>query len=295
MSSLIILGTFDGVHRGHCELISSGIKMAKQKGLKSHVLYFNFPPKFFFSGEYKNCLLTLPSEKKHLLLGLDADIVEELNFNNTFAEMPAEQFFIEELVKKRKAKGIVCGQDFSFGKNRMGNTKILAELCEQNKIYFFKKNFLLNAGEKISSSTIRTLLINGKIEQANNLLGRPYNLSGLVVKGAGLGRKMGFPTANLQADLKKIMPRGVFAVKAKIEEKLYPAVASLGIRPTLNTLENKFIPEVHILNFDDNLYDKKIEIYFLRQIRAERQFASKEELIKQVEIDKNTALKILKQ
>ena len=289
MSDFLILGTFDGVHRGHQMLLKAAAEQAAALGMRSHAICFSYPPKFFFSGRKENCLLTTPHEKQQLLSELGCNIVEIIDFSRKLSEIPAKRFFDEFLIKDRAAGGIAAGNDFSFGKDREGNTRLLETFCAVNGIAFLKKDFLLYNEKKISSSLIRSFLSEGRLEEAAWCLGRKYNISGKVIHGAGIGRTLGFPTANLETDTAKLLPPGVYAALAEIDGRRYPSVASIGRRPTLKTMENRLIPEVHLLSFDGDLYGKTLSLSLCSRIRSEKHFSSKEELIKQISEDKKTA------
>lgn len=289
MSDFLILGTFDGVHRGHQMLLKAAATQAAAHGMKSHAVCFLYPPKFFFSGIKENCLLTTPCEKKKLLSGLGCDTVEIIEFSREISEIPAERFFYDFLIRDRKASGIAAGADFFFGKNREGNTTLLETLCARNGMIFLKKDFLLYKGQKISSSFVRNLLITGRPEEASVCLGRKYEISGKIVHGAGIGRTLGFPTANLETEPAKLLPPGVYAASAEIDGRNYPSVASIGRRPTLKTLGNRLITEVHLLAFEGDLYGRTLSVSLCHRIRNEKIFSSKEELVRQIAEDKKAA------
>lgn len=289
MKNFIILGTFDGVHIGHKSLIRAAASMAKSHGMSSHVLYFIFPPKFYFSGLKENCVLTVPQEKKILIEQTGCDTAEPLQFTRELAGMPAETFLKDFLIKQRNAGGIAAGADFSFGKNRECDINGLEKLCHKYALLFAKQNFMLHDGKKISSSLIREMLSAGQAENAAACLGRHYSVSGTVEHGAGIGRTMGFPTANISAPKEKLLPPGVYAAITETCGAEYPSVAVIGCRPTLNTLSRRIITESHLIGFSGDLYGKYACIKLCRRLRGERKFMSKEALAKQISADKAAA------
>lgn len=294
MRHLVILGTFDGVHRGHQSLIKAAAEKAKENGMKSHILYFEMPPKFYFSQKKDNCVLTTPEEKKALLKSLGCDIEESLKFDKEIADISAEDYFLIELLKKRNAGGIAAGHDFYFGKNRKGDIKLLRSMCKEYGLVFMQRDFLLHEGQKISSSLIRQYILSGNMYAAAECLGRPYQISGKVQHGAGIGRTLGFPTANIDVPKEKKLPTGVYAALTVINGREYPSVAVIGRRPTLNTLDGILLPETHLIDFDGDLYGQDISLKFISKIRDEQKFQSKEQLTRQIAADKETARETLK-
>ncbi len=285
MLSFAAIGTFDGVHLGHRRIIAAAVREALRRGLESRVVYFPFPPKFFFSGETENCLITLPEEREQLMSGLRPDLVEPLVFNAALAGMPAADFFARVVLGRLRSGGLCVGPDFAVGRGREGHMDFLAAASRQAGIVFKAVAFARRGGHKISSSLIRAHLREGKVEEANACLGWNYTVSGPVIKGAGLGRKLGYPTANIGAHPAKILPPGIFAARVKVGRETFNAVLSVGRRPTVNTLAGAMILEAHLLDFSRMIYGRKLEVTFLKHIRPERKFHSKESLIKHIEGD----------
>jgi len=289
MSSFLTIGTYDGVHLGHQKIIKALIRDGLKRGVQSGLAYFPLPPKFFFSKVSENCLITLPEEREELIRNLRVDNITEVPFNSALAEMSAEKFFKDIILGAHSAEGLYVGRDFAFGKDRKGNTEFLRKRCFDAGIRFKAMSFVAYGGHKISSSLIRTFLRNGRVETANSCLGWNYTVSGKVVKGAGLGRRLGFPTANILPHPAKILPPGIFAVKVRLGGETFCGVADSGRRPTVNTLGGRRILEVHIPEFDRDIYGRVLNVEFLRYLRPEKKFGSREALQSAILQDVKTA------
>ncbi|MHB0996274.1 MAG: riboflavin biosynthesis protein RibF [Elusimicrobiales bacterium] len=285
MSDFLAIGTFDGVHLGHRRMILAAVREALRRGMRSSIVYFPLPPKFFFSGEREGCLITLPEEREALIKALRPDQAGPLQFDGQLAGMTAGEFFSSMVLGRFNAGGLCVGPDFAVGKGREGHMDFLRRASRAAGIAFKAVPFATRGGHKISSSLIRAHLRAGAVEEANRCLGWTYGVSGPVIKGAGLGRKLGFPTANVGADPAKILPPGIFAARAKVGRETYKAVLSVGRRPTVNTLGGRVVLEAHILDFSRTIYGKRIEVSFLKHLRPERKFASKESLVRHIRAD----------
>ena len=217
---------------------------------------------------------------------------QALDFGNLRSLSP-QQFF-NRLLHHFNCGGLLIGADFAFGKNRAGSAVFLREACASKNIPFEIAPFYKEKTEKISSSLIRKILAQGDIPHANTLLGRPYELTGRVVTGHKLGRQLGYPTANLDTGIYKILPLGVFAVKVRVGTRLYDGFCNIGFRPTVNTLSGTLpLVEVHIFNFKQSIYGRKITVWFYDKIRNEKKFNSLDELKAQLAQDKHTATRLL--
>ncbi len=276
MENYITLGTFDGVHLGHNSVVKSLIRHSLKAGCRSLVVYFKQSPKSVLSG--KSGLITLPEERAGLLRGLGADAAEPLEFTPEMASMDHRRFFKEVLLKRFRMRGLLAGRDFAFGKNRKGDVRFLRRACKTAGVRLKILPFVTSGGHKISSSAVRVLLKNGDIRTANRWLGRHYEVAGKVIKGAGIGRLLGFPTANIAAAPSKILPPGVFAVKVRLGRDMYFGVANVGVRPTIGSLGGKLLLEAHILDFSRMIYGRILKVEFLKRIRGERRFAGREAL-----------------
>lgn len=288
----ITLGTFDGVHIGHQYLFAQLDRFAARHRLCPKVLYFPLPPRTLLSQQPEMTVLTLPLEKKQLLKHY-AMPANALDF--ALCRRLSPHAFWKQLKEKYQMGGLLIGPDFAFGKDRSGSVDFLRLQCKKENIPFEVVSFYQTGQEKISSSLIRKTLASGNIPSTTALLGRPYELTGTVIKGHKLGRKLGFPTANLDTGIYKILPLGVFAVKVRVGRKRYDGFCNIGFRPTVNTL-NTILPlvEVHIFDFNQSIYGRKITIWFMEKLRDEMKFNGLEELTRQLHTDRTQAKTFLK-
>lgn len=273
---VVAVGSFDGVHLGHQYLLHQALAEAKSLHQPLLVYTFDPPTKVFTRGE--GFLMDL-TEKVEALRALGVELILAVAFNETFAKRKAEEF-LEDL-RKLGASRIYVGEDFRFGQGRGGGPENLAQVAPVRTV-----PLLTLGGEPVKSSRIRALLQEGRVEEARHLLGRSYGAYGVVVEGEKLGRKLGFPTANLAVHPNKVLPPGVFAVEAQGAFGRYKGVANVGTRPTVNGSERRL--EVHLLGFAGDLYGEEMRLVFLKRLREERRFASLEEL--QAQIAKDVAL-----
>ena len=281
--SVITIGNFDGLHKGHQVLINETINYAKKYNLKSIVFTFsNHPINYFMDDKIKNILKT--KQKMQILNDMGVDIVINIPFNELMTQIPAEQFVSEILKNKLGLKKIIIGHDFSFGRNKEGNGKLLKIL---SKKYMYDIDIIEPIkidGIRVSSSIIRELIENGNITKASEYLGRNYKISGKVIQSKQLGRQIGFPTANIRCNKDILIPkRGIYATKVKVDNKEYIGATNIGYNPTVEGKELSV--ETHILNFDKDIYGEILSVEFLERIRDERKFESLEKLIIQLEKD----------
>lgn len=290
--NLITVGTFDGLHAGHRALFGKLEMMAARHQLKPLALYFPLPPKTLLAEHPEMTVLTLPDEKK-FLFKKEAVPARALDFA-ACRNLSPEQFF-DILRTQYNMGGLLAGPDFAFGKDRQGGIDFLRAQCEKYGLPFDVAEFSVAGGEKISSSLIRKLLAQGDIFTANALLGRPYELTGRVIKGHQLGRKLGFPTANLDTGIYKILPLGVFAVKVRVGRKIYDGFCNIGFRPTVNPIHAKLpLVEVNIFDFKQSIYGRKITIWFVQKLRNEMKFNGLDNLVAQLKSDREDARNALK-
>jgi riboflavin kinase/FMN adenylyltransferase len=293
-SKIATVGTFDGVHQGHLNIIELLISKAKELNGKSILITFDPHPRTVVSGGFKNQLLTTLDEKVELLNKLGVDEVLVINFTKEFAQLTYEEFIKEIIVDKVNAEHIIIGHDHKFGKDRNGNEDKLRELAEKMNFYVSAVEAKKVDNEIVSSTKIRNALTEGRIKEANKYLGWNYYFSGKVIKGAKRGRLLGFPTANIELlDENKLIPKsGVYAVKCYLKDQIIFGVMNIGNRPTFNDIDYIII-EVHLINFDNFIYDEIIKIEFIERIRDEQKFEGRESLIEQITKDKKQAEKIL--
>jgi len=272
---VVTIGNFDGVHLGHQALLTEVKKRAHDLKLESAVITFEPNPKDYFSQNKPQTRISSLREKIELFNEIKIDRVHIIKFNQEFSKVTANEF-ISVLIKQLKVKQIVVGEDFCFGRGREGGIKQLSASSMKLNI----KNKILMDGKRISSTLIRNLLANDKLDEANKYIGRPYSISGKVVHGEKRGRKIGFPTANIHMRHNRPPLKGVFAVKFQN----HFGVANLGIRPSIKG-EKKLQLEVHLLNFSSDLYGQHVSVIFLKKLRDEKKFKSLDELKEQIKLD----------
>ena len=290
--SIILIGNFDGLHLGHQKLFKLAKNFKKKYSLKIGVLTFEPMPKMFFNNNLKNFRISNQKQKIDLLKKFKVDFVIIKRFDKNFSRIKSTSFIKKILYEKLKAKFIFVSNNFRFGNKREGNVEQLIEHESECNFKIIKPKPLIKNKKVISSSLIRKLIQNGRLEKANKNLGREWSIEGKVLKGRQLGKKIGFPTANIDIKDYIISKPGVYAVKVQNynSKKLIKGIANLGYRPTFN--QKKILLEVHLLNFSGNLYNKYLTINFLKFIRSEKKFKNIEQLKKQIKIDLLKAKKI---
>jgi len=280
--SAIALGFFDGVHIAHQKIIALTVDFAKKNNLSPIVLSFDRSPMELLSPDRLK-YITTNKEKEEIIASLNAE-TEFLPLSHELLSMEAEDFIKEILIGEYNIKYAVCGYNYRFGKGGKGDTELLkmfgeqygfeVKVCEPEKLH----------GESVSSSRIRELIANGKIEIANELLGRSFSLCGTVCEGKHLGRTLGFPTANVFFSKKAVLPKnGVYKTLVTVDDDNYLAITNTGINPTVGGEELR--TETYIPNFNGNIYGKEIKIEFLNFIREERKFETIDELKSQIQQD----------
>lgn len=292
--SILTIGTFDGVHLGHQKVLQNIVIQCNTNNLKSLVLTFNPTPfQFFSKKEIKNNLNSIDEKVNSIeKLGIDALIIQE--FDESMADLEAEKFVKDILINQFNIKKIVIGYDHRFGKNRAAGFEELLEFGKKYDFEVEKITAFEYENNIISSSKIRNFIENGSIEIANQYLGSEYSITGKVIDGKKIGNSIGFPTVNLEIlDQKKIIPKiGVYFVKVFHQKKKYFGMMNIGFNPTFN---NEIISiEVHIFEFNENIYHQEIKVSFINRLRDEIKFGSKLELINQLEKDKMTCLSLIK-
>ena len=284
------IGFFDGVHIGHCHLINMLKKVARERGVESCVITFDRHPRQVVQPEWCPEMLTTLEEKTQLLKATGIDRCEVLHFDREMANQSAHDFMLHTLKEKLRVSILVTGYDNRFGHNRSEGFEDYVRYGKEIGIEVIKGEELTDGSNNVSSSSIRRMLKEGRIEDATRCLGREYQLTGTVVGGEHIGRTIGFPTANIRPDdSSKLIPaNGVYAVDVWSQAgdiNRERAMLNIGTRPTFNGTATTI--EVHIPHFAGNLYGSTLSIAFLRKIREERKFDSPEALVEQLNKDLN--------
>ncbi|WP_113738097.1 bifunctional riboflavin kinase/FAD synthetase [Blattabacterium clevelandi] len=280
------LGFFDGVHIGHKKIIQNLIFRAKGKYCTVLLTFTPHPKEVLIPKKNILYLNTLPERINHLKkTGIEHLIIHP--FTKNFSKLSTQDFFQNILFSKIKIKKIITGYDSHLGKNRDGTFHQLKKFSKSYGFKIYKVNPYKYKKKIISSTNIRKSLLIGNIEWANNALGYLYSLSGYVIKGKGIGKTLDFPTANIQLNENKLIPKkGVYAVKVNIFNPFYQGMMNIGICPTVNKKNKKIKIEVHIFDFDQEIYGKKIDIFIVKRIREEKKFNTLYDLKRQIKKDK---------
>ena len=296
LGSAVTIGTYDGVHLGHRKLISELCKIAHSRDLCSVVLTFEPHPASVVRPESAPLLLTGLEQKLEQLEKTGVELVQIIEFDEKRAEESAEEFVKEVLVETLNAKVVAVGEDFHFGKNREGNVKLLEQIGKEenfeiHSLELLEINGTLPTSEsQISSTAIREALLNGDLEKANMMLGRPYEVRGEVTEGDSRGRELGFPTANIRVPSERLLPLdGVYAGFYESSDGCkYPSAISLGTRPHFYD-DGDLLLEVHLIDENLDLYGDFSKITFERFLRNQKRFENIDSLIKQLEFDVDDA------
>jgi len=295
---VLTVGSFDGVHLGHRKVISRLNEIARQKQGESVIFTFSPHPRLVLNKDQGSLrLLTTLDEKIELLDQAGVDHLIIYPFTKAFSELSYTDFVRILLVNQLGIDSLVVGYDHKFGKNRKGDFEMLRGLAMAFNFKLEKLDALLSDNINVSSTKIRQALQNGNITKANRYLGYPFSLHGTVVEGQKLGRKIQFPTANIEAsDPHKIIPAyGVYAVLVKLEGVVHRGMLNIGIRPTINNNADHRSIEVHIFDFDQDIYQKQLELKFITKVRDEQKFGSIDSLRSQLEKDKLDVLEFFAQ
>lgn len=289
--SVVAIGNFDGIHRGHLALIDCSKKLAAGSDAVA-VVTFEPLPAAFFNPENAPARLSTVRQKLGLLQSLGVDITWMMRFTREFAGLSAREFAELILVRRLQARHVVVGEDFRFGRGREGDVALLRKLGEEFGFGVKTVPAVMQGGERISSSGIRASLAAGDFEAAEQWLGRPFRMDGLVIRGAGLGRKLGFPTANLAIRAEPSPLNGVLAAFSRIADGPWlPVVTNLGRRPAVGGKEP--LLEVHFFDFDQDLYGQRLEVQFVAKLRDELDFDSLDQLVEQMKKDETVARQCL--
>lgn len=293
VNPIVTIGSFDGVHKGHVQVISSLKKVARRLGGETVIISFEpHPREVLYPMEQRPGILTTLEEKTEILAAYGVDHLIILQFTRALAELDYWDFVRDILVDKIGLKGLVIGYDHRFGKNREGTFDKLKELAAKYHFYLEQEEVYEENQINISSTKIRNALQIGDVDRVNEFLGYAYSIIGKVVAGDKIGRTMGFPTANIQLkDDRKLLPAsGVYAVKVWVDEQEYGGMLNIGVRPTVSCTGVVRI-EVNIFDFHQDIYGREIRIALVARIRGERKFDGIAELQKQLVVDREEAIK----
>lgn len=282
--SIVTIGNFDGVHKGHQQLIQQLVSDAHQLNISSVLLTFEPHPTELFLPNKPVARLMRVSEKWAMIESLQVDYFYCARFSKALAQLSPEAFVKKILVDQLGAKKVIVGDDFRFGAKRAGDVDLLKKLGEKYHFSVDAMSQLMLHNDRISSSRVREAIWQGNFDYAHALTGHPFLLSGKVAYGNQIGRQLGFPTANIYLRRKKVPLMGIFVVRIHgLHNKILPGVASVGLRPTFNG--KQIILEVYLFDFDEFIYGKKITVEFLAKIRDEIKFDSIELLIEHIKKD----------
>ena len=289
-NNCISIGNFDGMHKGHIELVKENVRIAKENNLVPTVLTFDQMPEEYFKANDFFRLMEM-SDKYKVFEKLGVEQVLVIPFDKSFSEINENIFIKEILIEKLSLKYLIVGKDFKFGYKRMGNIELLQKYSELGGYNLLSLDLVKISSDKISSRDIRILIKNGKIKEANQLLAVPFSLSGKVIHGEKRGRRLGYPTANIEI-YKSYPINGIFLVNILFEDKKLFGLASWGNKPTFSGIDH--VLEVNILDFESDIYGKQLKVIFIDKIRDQIKFDNQDELIEQMNKDKKTAEILLK-
>jgi riboflavin kinase/FMN adenylyltransferase len=289
----VTIGNFDGIHLGHQAMLARLTARAASVGAAPTVLTFEPHPREIFTPQTAPSRLTSLREKLEILRGLGVAHVHVCRFTKSFAALSAEDFVRRILVDGLKARYVLVGDDFRFGAKRAGDFALLESMGREFGFQAEALHTVEAAGQRASSTAVREALAEGDMATAAQLLGRPYSISGRVVGGNQLGRRIGYPTANIQLKHNKPPVKGIFAVRVQgLGQPDWPGVASLGTRPTVHS-DGRPTLEVHLFNFDRSIYRQHMRVEFLHKLRDEVKFPNLETLIAQIGLDAKQARELL--
>jgi len=291
-NTVVSVGSFDGVHLAHRQLIGEVVQRARARGGRSVVLTFEPHPKEVLGGTPVHLLTTL-EERQQICQELGVDLFLTIEFTYEFSRQSSRDFLLRYLVQGTGVSEIVEGYDHHFGRDREGGVEELLKLGREFEFSVVAMKPVYVDEEIVSSNRIRNHLLDGRVDRAHRLLGRPYVLSGTVIRGDGRGKQLGYPTANLQLEsMRKVIPQdGIYFARVAVGQTTYFGMVSIGVRPTFTENGQRTV-EVNILDFDRDLYGTILRIQFLKRLRDERRFETAEALIEQMDRDKAESMKL---
>ncbi len=290
------LGFYDGIHLGHVKVIKTLVSYAKQNNTVPTIITFSYSPKQVLNSFSTHKFITPNSTRIKLFKSLGIECVIILPFTQDFSKVTAEKF-INNYLLKINVDSIFAGMDFRFGANKEGTIEYLNNYLLSHNIptKLYPVDFAVSNGQKISASTISKLIVKGDFEEVSKLLGRNYSVSGTVVYGRGIGKKIGFPTANLDISHEFFLPEtGVYAVKVLVNEKIYLGMANIGYAPTIDLNNKEKTTEINIFDFDFDIYGNNIEVFWYSKIRDEQKFSNIELLVAELNKDKEKVMEYFK-
>jgi len=295
-NSVVTVGSFDGMHLAHLEIVREVVRRARRRNGRSVLVTFEPHPREVVGNHKGVPILTTLEEKQEVAASLGVDLFFTITFDYDFSRLTAREFYLKYLVTGIGVSEIIEGYDHHFGRDREGS---IQEMRSLGKEFGYSsvaiQQFLIN-GRLVNSTSIRDSLANGEVESAQELLGRPYTLDGIVVNGDKRGRTLGFPTANIRPlSEKKLVPKnGIYFVGVRLDGKWFSGIASIGVRPTFGT-DGERVFEVYILDFNDDIYGAKIRIAHHKRMRDEMKFESADQLVQQMNLDKEEAIRLRQQ
>ncbi|MCM2321632.1 MAG: bifunctional riboflavin kinase/FAD synthetase [Oligoflexia bacterium] len=293
---VVTIGNFDGLHLGHRRIIELAQEKARQRGGTCVAFTLRPHPQMALHPERQLPLLSTYDEKLEQLEAMGVAVTVEEPFSREFSEVTPKEFFTDTLLRRLSAEVLVVGYDFAFGRERKGDLATFGELCAAAGIELVVVPPFRIDGEVVSSSRIRQHLVAGEVDTASKLLGREFFYRGVVRKGDGRGRTLGFPTANIKVEEKLLLPNGVYATVAFWGGKKFPSITNVGVRPTFHGAGEKELPllvETHLLDVDPDLYGNVLEVRFVQRIRGEIRFPGANELRAQITADIQQARVVL--
>ena len=294
--TVVTLGMFDGVHAGHKKLLSHVIDISQEKSLIPTVLTFWPHPRMVLKKDEDSLqFITTLDEKTVVISQQGIEQLFLLQFNKDLASKTAEEFIVEILIGKVKMKHLVVGYNHRFGRDRVHDYNVYKQLAEKYGFTISRVEAVHEGDIAVSSTVVRNLLNEGRVQKANKILGYNYSIFGTVTGGQKLGRKLGYPTANIKPNehYKLIPGKGVYACFINVMGKQYGGMLNVGVRPTINSSDYELTIEVHILDFNQDIYSEEVTVSFIQKVRDEEKFSGLDTLVAQLKVDEQNIRKIL--
>lgn len=289
----LTIGNFDGVHIGHRSLLKKIREECTRKDLSFVVVTFVPHPQKILHPDKEHFLLNSYEKRRELLESLGVNYLVEMKFTRDFSTLAPEEFMKKHLFSYEGLREFYLGYDFAFGANKQGSHDVALEICKPRGVHVETQPKFEFENEVVSSTFIRELIVNGKVDEASKFLGRTFHLEGMVIKGEGRGKKIGFPTANIQVSSDLIVPHnGVYVTRTRHQNMTYQSVTNIGFNPTFKEGRQVHI-ETNIFDFDSDIYGERLDIEFISKIRDEKKFPTVNDLINQIREDVNTARRML--